>query len=189
MKISRQAKQLLGQRRRIVMRQQIAIVLGILAMLGMDACSSSEPATSGGTGGAVGSGGKAGTGGAVGSGGKAGTGGAVGSGGKTGSGGSSAAGTGGAGGLTGACPYKVTSFSCDSACAKLNAFSAKCANDPTVPSDVQIMLSLYGEVPVVCTNTCAIVSPSSQTQWGCFQGVPDDVPCSAIAGCTATNCP
>ena len=50
-------------------------------------------------------------------------------------------------------------------------------------------LGLYGEVEVICTSTCAVVAPASQAQWSCFQGVPDDASCAALAGCNATNCP
>jgi len=34
-----------------------------------------------------------------------------------------------------------------------------------------------------------MVAPASQAQWACFQGVSDGAPCSALAGCNATNWP
>lgn len=113
-------------------------------------------------------------------------------GGRSGSGGRVSTGGQPAGGATGAqavCPYTVATFSCESACKSLHAFSARCGSDPTVPSEVQAMLALYGQVEVMCTSSCAVVAPASLAQWKCFQGLPDDAPCAAIAGCDATNCP
>jgi hypothetical protein len=179
------------------MKHVIAVVFGVVALSGLDACDDSPSADPvGGTGGQVAgsggigaSGGAPGTGGAPGSGGAKGTGGFVGSGGRVGTGGQSGGGATSTGGQTGVCPYTVASFSCEAACQKLHTFNARCANDPSVPAELRAMLGLYGEVEVVCTSTCAVVAPASQAQWACFQGVPDDAPCSAIAGCNATNCP
>jgi hypothetical protein len=175
------------------MHHWIAMMLAILASLSLGACSSSELAPGGGAGGgaagALSSGGVVGSGGIRGSGGVVGSGGIRGSGGAVGSGGPSSGGDSGFGGQTGDCPYSVASFSCQGACTKLHDFSARCQNEATISADVAMMLSLYGQVEVVCTSTCDVVSPSAEAQWGCFQGVPDNAPCSAIAGCTATNCP
>ena len=98
-------------------------------------------------------------------------------------------GGGGTSAQPGVCPYTVASFSCEAACKNLHDLNARCQNDPSLPGEMQAMLSLYGEVEVICTSSCAVVAPSSQAQWSCLQGVPADAPCSAIAGCNATNCP
>ena len=106
-----------------------------------------------------------------------------------GAGGQMAGGTTGTGGQVGGCPYTVASSSCAAACAKLHDWYARCQNDPTVPAETLAMLSIYAQVEVVCTSSCAVVAPSAQAQWACFQGMPDNAPCAAIAGCNVTNCP
>jgi hypothetical protein len=173
------------------------IIVAIIGSgFGLGACGGSTPE---GSGGASGSGGLAGSGGTQGSGGAMGTGGAMGkggvsggplgTGGKAGTGGrSSSGGATGSGTATSRCPYTVASFSCEAACSKLHDFYARCKNDPTLPEEAKAMLGLYGEVVVICTNSCAVVAPSAQAEWSCYQGMPDDAPCSAIAGCNATNC-
>jgi|GEM_PF-5530736 len=167
------------------MKQLLALTLAALAVSSLDACGSSTPAGSGGNG-AGGSGGGAGI---PSNGGVMGSGGMKGNGGQTGMGGQATGASTGTGTQTGQCPYSVTSFSCDEACAKLHDFSTRCLNDPTVPAELAVMLGLYGQVTTVCTASCAVISPSTQAQWGCFQGVPDGAPCSTIAGCNTTNCP
>jgi hypothetical protein len=167
------------------MRNGIVMILVVLAPLSLDACGSSAPAgtgAGGGGGGAVGSGGKPASGGVGG-------GGMMGSGGKAVTGGQSGGGASGTSTQTGVCPYTVATFSCAAACKSLHDLYSRCQNDPTVPAELQAMLGLYGQVEVVCTSTCAVVSPSALAQWGCLEGVPADAPCSAIAGCNATNCP
>jgi hypothetical protein len=160
---------------------------------GLGACGGSTPSGSGGagSGGAVGSGGTPGSGGAMGTGGAMGkggvSGGQPGTGGKAGTGGRSGGGATG-GTATSRCPYTVASFSCEAACRKLHDFFARCQNDPTLPAEAKAMLGLYGEVEVICTSSCAVVAPSAQAEWSCYQGMPDDAPCNAIAGCNATNC-
>jgi hypothetical protein len=179
------------------MKHVIFVMSVVLALASLDACGGSAPAGAGGSGGGgtAGSGGisasseSMGTGGMVGSGGISASGGSTGSGGRTGTGGQARGGATGAGGQTGLCPYTVDTFSCDAACKKLHDFSPRCETDPTVPAELQAMFGLYGQVEIICTSTCALVAPTSQAQWACFQGVPDDAPCSAIAGCSATNCP
>lgn len=172
------------------MKHVIAVMLAALALSGLHACGdSSEEKPLAGSGGASARGGSPGSGGVAGTGGAKGTGGAVGSGGVNGTGGRSGGGAPGAGGQAGGCPYTVASFSCEAACQKLHAFNARCGSDPAVPVELQAMLGLYGEVEVICTSTCAVVAPASQGQWECFQGMPDAAPCSAIAGCNATDCP
>jgi hypothetical protein len=173
------------------MKLLLALAVAALAVSNLNACDGSTPAGSGGNGagGAGGGAGVPGGGGALGWGGMTGAGGLVGSGGRAGVGGHSGGGATGTGTQTGQCPYSVASFSCDEACAKLHDFSTRCQNDPTVPAELAVMLGLYGQVATVCTATCAVVSPSAQAQWACFQGVPDGAPCAAIAGCNPTNCP
>jgi hypothetical protein len=177
------------------MKQAIAVMSTVLAFSSLDACGSSTPEGTGGNGGSTptgsggisASGGTMGTGGLAGTGGAMGSGGVVGSGGKLGTGGQSAGGASGTG--TGLCPFTVASFSCEAACKKLHDIYGRCQNDPTISAEMQAMLGLYGQVEVICTSTCAVVAPASQAQWACFQGVPDDAPCSAIAGCNMDNCP
>jgi hypothetical protein len=187
------------------MKHAIVVMIGLLALSGMEACSSGDngaraggaKGTGGalGSGGAVSSGGVKGTGGAstsggqVSSGGAKETGGSAKSGGKSGSGGQSGGGATGSSGKSAACPYTVASFSCEAACANLHDLYTRCKDDPSVPAEMQAMLGLYGQMEVICTSTCDVVAPASQAQWSCLQGVPDDAPCSAIGGCNATNCP
>ncbi len=193
------------------MKYAITMMMGLLALSGIEACSSGDNgATAGGatgTGGSLGSGGQVGSGGQLSSGGAKATGGAstsggqvssggammtggsAKSGGKSASGGQSGGGATGNGGEGAACPYTVASFSCEAACANLHELYNRCQNDPSVPADMQPTLGLYGQMEVICTSTCALVAPASQAQWSCLQGVPADAPCSAIGGCNATNCP
>jgi hypothetical protein len=161
------------------MKRILTVMLATFALSTLDGCGSSD------SGGAA----DAGHGGANGSGGANGTGGTMGAGGKVGTGGQSGGGATGTSTQTGLCPYTVASFTCEAACKKLHDFTARCENDPAVPSEIQGMLGIYGKVEVICTSSCAVVAPSSQAQWSCFQGMPDDAPCSAIGGCNATNCP
>jgi len=181
------------------MKRIVAVALTTLMVSSLDGCGSTsegtEEASGGGTGqsgGVMGSGGTtsssvAATGGAEGTGGVQGTGGSLASGGRPGTGGRS--GGGATGTQTGACPYTAASFSCEEACQKLHEFHDRCQDDPSVPAELQGMLGIYGAVEVICTSTCAVVAPSSQAQWSCFQGIPADAPCAALAGCNATNCP
>ncbi len=102
--------------------------------------------------------------------------------------------TGGGGGGTGGgpstvCPYSVETLSCADACANLKAVAGTCENDPTVPAEIAQLLSLanMGQGNG-CLAACAADSPFYTDQWRCFQGAPSS-PCTAIAGCTASNCP
>jgi hypothetical protein len=173
------------------MKRTLTVMLATFAMSTLAGCGSSDSGgvADAGHGGAIGSGGVQGTGGALGTGGGKGTGGNGGSGGKTGTGGQSSGGATGTSTQADLCPYTVAAFACEAACKKLHDFTARCENDPTVPSEIQGMLGIYGKVEVVCTSSCAVVAPASQAQWSCFQGMPDDAPCSAIGGCNATSCP
>jgi hypothetical protein len=185
------------------MKHLMAAILAVLFVWTFGGCGSSTPAGSGGagggserssggvpgTGGATGAGGAMASGGVRGTGGATGAGGAMSSGGVRGTGGSSVGGASGSGMQPDDCPYAVATFSCEAVCKKLHSLYGRCQNDPAVPSELQAMLGLYGQVEVVCASTCAVVAPASQAQWSCLQGVPDSAPCSAIAGCNASNCP
>jgi hypothetical protein len=92
------------------------------------------------------------------------------------------------GGATSVCPYSVSSFTCAAACKNLQAFTAKCEDEPTLPTDIQIMFAMYGHVPEICTSTCALVSESAPKQWECFQGAPSDASCKEMMGCSSANC-
>ena len=112
-----------------------------------------------------------------------------GSGGSSGSaGGSSGGGTGGS--TASVCPYTVASLSCTTACDQLREIAAKCKDDPSVPASIKVALEAASQgTGAACNVTCQADSQSYENQWKCFQGVPVSAECSAIAGCTLTNCP
>jgi hypothetical protein len=165
----------------------VFMVLAMLAMAVFATCGSSDSSEPTGTGGGSPKDG-GGAGGARATGGATSTGGGVGSGGRAGSSGQSGGATGSGGGAA-VCPYTVTSFSCDAACARLHEIAARCKNDPGVAAETRAMLGLYGDLEVICTSSCAYEAPTAQAQWACFQGIPENAPCSAIGGCNASNCP
>ena len=177
------------------MKRMTTVMLTAITLASFAACSDPVPEGSGGTGGTAGAGGmrgtggEASTGGRIGAGGRLGSGGMMGSGGNAGTGGRSGGGATGTSTQTGPCPYTVASFSCEAACENLHDIYVRCQDDPSLPTEVQAMLGLYGEATFLCAPSCAVVAPSSQAQWSCFQGIPDDASCSAIADCNATNCP
>ncbi len=160
------------------------IVVGALTCVGM-ACGGSDDGggSSGGAGGA--STGGASTGGAS-------TGGASGSTGGSGAdtGGAGGDQTGGAGGWVSQCPYAAANFACDAACDNLQAIAAKCKDDPSIPTDIRAILeAVAAGTGNACKIKCAADSPTYGTQWSCFQAVPVAADCTAIAGCTLSNCP
>jgi hypothetical protein len=104
-------------------------------------------------------------------------------------GGSGGAAEGGSGGGSTICPYTVQSFGCPASCEHLKTIAAKCKDDPTLSDYTKAVLAgAAAGNGTGCKATCAVDSASYPMLWACFQGVPLEADCTAIAGCTMGNC-
>jgi hypothetical protein len=90
----------------------------------------------------------------------------------------------------GRCPYTTDNFDCNSACSNLKAIANKCQSDPSLSEEIQAVLTLASSGSAnACKVGCAAASPTAMPQWHCYQAVPVSADCTAIAGCTYSNCP
>ena len=92
---------------------------------------------------------------------------------------------------SGACPYTTASFTCTTPCEKVYAVLQNCANDPTLPPNLQTLLKTMANVKkanaiAICKASCLVSYLKRPAQWRCFQAAPAT---KCNSGCTLIKCP